>query len=178
MKSGKPEKSVAGMDVLKDIRGLLSTTQEKKSSTKASAKDEPNFQTEAARYKDEIKGYREQLQKQQEELDRLKKEKEELVYNLDLLRSAKKEPPRPASADTEGMAREIAQLELRRDELSQALSEVTELLGIKIKELLKRIGRVFQEAGDGSVAIEFRKGADSLENAENLARFLEVLLGE
>ena len=32
MKSGKPGKSVAGMDVLKDIRGLLSSNQEKKPS--------------------------------------------------------------------------------------------------------------------------------------------------
>lgn len=53
-----------------------------------------------------------------------------------------------------------------------------ELLQVKLKELLKRIALIFQEAGEGSMAIEFRKGADSLENAENMARFLQILLNE
>jgi len=47
---------------------------------------------------------------------------------------------------------------------------------IKLKELLKRIATIFQEAGEQSMVVEFRKGADSLETAENLARFLQILI--
>jgi len=178
VKSGKPGKNVAGMDVLKDIRGLLSSNQERKPSAGVDPGEGADSKTEAARYKEEINSYREQLQKQQEELERLTGENRELVHNLELLRSGKEETPCSASANKKELARDIAQLEIQKSELDRALSDVMELLQVKLKELLKRIALIFQEAGEGSMAIEFRKGADSLENAENMARFLQILLNE
>ncbi|MFC1925430.1 hypothetical protein ACFLW2_01885 [Chloroflexota bacterium] len=178
MKAGKPGKSVAGMDVLKDIRGLLSSNQDRKPSAGDDPEGGADYRTKAARYKEEINSYREQLQKQQEELERLTSENRELVHNLELLRSGKEATLHPASADEKELALDIAQLEIQKSELEQALSDVEELLQVKLRELLKRIARIFQEAGEGSMAIEFRKGADSLENAENMARFLQILLNE
>ena len=178
MKSDKPGRSVSGMDVLKDIRGLLSTSQERKPSAGADPKEEADSKAETSRYEEEIKKYKELVQKQQGELERLKKENQELTENLSLLRSGKEDTLSPTGASAKELAREIAQLEQRKSELSLALSEVMELLQIKLKELLRRIALIHQEAGEQSIAIEFRKGADSLETTENLARFLQILLNE
>jgi len=177
VKSDKPGRSVSGMDVLKDIRGLLSLSQESKSSTGDGLKKEADSKAEASRSEEEIKKYKELIQEQQGELQRLKKENQELTDSLNLFRSGK-DSPGPTSSEAEGLAWEIAQLEQRKSELSTALSEVMELLQIKLKELLKRIALIYQEAGEQSLAIEFRKGADSLETAENMARFVQILLNE
>lgn len=178
MKSNKSGKSVAGMDVLKDIRGLLSVSREEKPAEGVCQEDDAERQTEAALYKEEINSYREQLQKQQEELERLTRENQELVQELEQLRFGKEKTSRPAGANEKELALDIEQLELQKEELDCVLADVEELLQFKLKELLKRVARIFQEAGQGDMAIEFRRGADSLENTENLARFLQVLLNE
>jgi hypothetical protein len=41
---------------------------------------------------------------------------------------------------------------------------------------LKRIARLYQEAGQGEIAMEFRRAGDELEVAENFAYFLRALL--
>jgi chromosome segregation ATPase len=178
VKSGKPDKSVAGMGVLKDIRGLLSSNQERKPSAGVDPEEGVNSKIEEARYKEELNSYREQLQKQLEELKKLTRENRELVHNLELLRSGKEVISCSDSVNKKELVRDIAQLEIQKSELDRALADVVELLRVKLKDLLKRIALIFQEAGDGSMAIEFRKGADSLENTENMARFLQILLNE
>ena len=178
MKSEKPKRSIANMDVLKDIRGLLSTAQEGKSSIEADLREETELKAEIARCREELERYRGLAQKQQEDLERLRTKNEELAANLNLVRFGKDEVPTSPNAKVEALNREIAQLEARKCELASALSEVEDLLQFKLKELLERIARVHQEIGRGEVAIEFRKAGDCLESAENLACFLRALLNE
>ena len=178
MKSEKPKRSIANMDVLKDIRGLLSTAQEGKSSIEADLREETELKAEIARCREELERYRGLAQKQQEDLERLRTKNEELAANLNLFRFGKDEVPSSPNAKVEALNREIAQLEARKCELASALSEVEVSLQFKLKELLERIARVHQEIGRGEVAIEFRKAGDCLESAENLAYFLRALLNE
>jgi len=177
MKPGKPDRSVSKMDVLKDIRGLLSTTQEREDSAEARLRDEEGLKDETAKLGEQIRCYKELVQKQQAELHRLESEKKELTAKLNILCSGKDKPMPPASR-TEELCEETAQLEARIAELSSALSQVDGLLQLKAKELLKRIARLYQEAGQGDIAIEFRRAADELEVAENFAHFLRALLNQ
>jgi len=94
---------------------------------------------------------------------------------LNMLFSGQDKPMSPAPR-AEELCEEIAQLEARKDELSLALSQVDGLLQIKVKELLKRIARLYQEAGDGEIAMEFRRAGDELEVVENFAHFVRALL--
>jgi chromosome segregation ATPase len=173
MKPRKPDRSVSKMDVLKDIRGLLSTTQEREDSAEARLRDEGGLKAETARLEEQIRFYKELVQKQQDELHRLENEKKELADKLSILCSGqdKTMPPR-----AEELSEEIAQLEARRAELSSALSQVDGLLQLKVKDLLKRIARLYQEVGRGEIAIEFRRTGDELEDVENFAYFLRALL--
>ena len=177
MKPKKPDRSVSKMDVLKDIRGLLSTTQERKGSTEARSEDEGGLRTETARLEEEVRRYKELVQKQQDELHRLESEKKELAAKLNMLGSGKGKPMPPAPR-AEELGEEIAQLEARKAELSSALSQVDGLLQLRVKELLKRLARLYQEAGQGDIAMEFRRAADELEVAENFAHFLRALLNQ
>jgi len=178
MKSEKPKRSIANMDVLQDIRGLLLTAQEGKSSVQADLREETELKAEIARYKEELERYRGLAQKQQEDLERLRTKNEELAANLNLFRFGKGEVPTSPNVKVEALNREVAQLEAKKCELASALSGVENLLRFKLKELLERIARVHQEIGRGEVAIEFRKAGDCLESAENLAYFLRALLNE
>jgi hypothetical protein len=74
------------------------------------------------------------------------------------------------------LGEDAAQIEARIEEFSSALAKMDELTRLKSQDLLRRIGRLFQESGQGEVAIEFRKGASGLEVAENFAHFLRALL--
>jgi len=177
MKPRKPDRSVSKMDVLKDIRGLLSTTQEREDSAKAQLRDEGGLKIETAWLEEEVRRYKELVQKQQDELHRLESEKKELAAKLNMLCSGKDKPMSPAPR-AEELCEEIAQLEARKAELSSALSQVDGLLQLRVKELLKRIARLYQEAGQGDIAIEFRRAADELEVAENFAHFLRALLNQ
>ena len=175
MKPRKPDRSVSKMDVLKDIRGLLSPTQERDESAEARLRDDEGLKAETARLEELIKYYKELVQKQQEELHRVESEKEEFAAKLKMLGSGKDKLIAPASKSA-APSEEAAQLEARIAELSSALSQIDGLLNLRTQELLKRIARLFQEAGQSDVAIEFRKGASELEDVENFAHFLRVLL--
>ena len=173
MKSKKPDRSVSKMDVLKDIRGLLSTTQEREDSAQARLRDEDDLKAERAELEEQIRCYKELVQKQQEELHRLESEKKELTAKWNMLCSGQDKTMSPRA---EELCEEIAQLEARKAELSSALSQVDGLLQLKVKELLKRIARLYQEAGQSEIAIEFRRAGDELEDVENFAYFLRALL--
>jgi predicted RNase H-like nuclease (RuvC/YqgF family) len=157
----KAKKNVANMEVLKDIRGLLSTAQEK----------EISQETEIAQYKAEIKRYEELVQRQQEELERLRGENTELAAKLNLLHSIKAQETPLQSRKSDKLNQEIARLEEKK-------SEIERMLQLKLGELLRRIAKTYQMSGEGDLAIEFQKTADSLETAEDFAHFLQVLLRE
>lgn len=171
MKPKQPDRSVSNMDVLKDIRGLLSTAHERERSGEAQSKEEDVLKT--ARFEEEVRRYKELVQRQQEELEKLKKENEELTARLNELRSTEDKPESPGAGT---LRKEIAQLEAQKEELSLALSQVDELLHFKIKELTRRIARIYQEAGDGDTAVAFRRTGDEMEAVESFARFLRALL--
>lgn len=173
MKPKKPDRSVSEMDVLKDISGLLSTTRGREDSTEARLEDEGGLRAKIACFEEEVRRYKELAQKQQEELDRARSENKELTARLNMLCPDK---DKPISPEAEKLGGEIAQLEVRKAELSLVLSQVDGLLQLKVKELLKRIGRLYQEAGDGEMAFEFRRAGDDLEIVENFAHFVRALL--
>ena len=175
MKSRKSDRSVSDMDVLKDIRGLLSVTREQEDATADVVIDESGLESEISRLQAQIRNYQELVQKQQEELHRVESEKEEFAAKLNALGSDYNKLVSPVSKSTVP-SEEAAQLEARIDELSLALSQIDELLKFKTRELCRKIARIFQETGRGEVAIEFRKAASELEGVENFAHFLQVLL--
>ena len=115
MKPKKPDRSVSEMDVLKDIRGLLSTAQEREGSPAAQLIDEGSLKAEVVQLQEQIGHYAELVQKQQEELYRLESENKELAAKLNLLRSGKDKPVSPAPR-AEELCEEIAQLEARKAE--------------------------------------------------------------
>lgn len=162
MKTDKPDRSVSNMGVLKDIRGLLSTTRDKDGSTET-------------RLKEQIRRYERLLQEQREKLHRLESENTELVTRLNALCSGK-DKAMSAVPGPEVLREEIAQLETRKAELSSLLSQVEGLLQLKARELLKRIANVYQEAGQGDTTREFRKAANELEHVETFAYFVQSLL--
>jgi hypothetical protein len=168
------ERSVSNMDVLKDIRGLLSVTREREDVTADGVRDESSLETEIARLEVQIRYYKELVQKQQEELHRVESEKEEFAAKLKILDSCKDKLIAPASKSA--APSEEAQLEARIAGLSSALSQIDGLLKLRVQELSKKIARLFQEAGQGEVAMEFRKAASELEAVENFAHFLQALL--
>jgi chromosome segregation ATPase len=176
MKLKKPDKSVSDMDVLKDIRGLLSVTQEREDKTADRGRDESGLEIDAVKFEVQIRQHKELVQKLQEELRRMENEKEEFAAKLKVLDSGNNKLMSAASKST-ALSEETAQLEVRIAELSIVLSQVDGLLKLRVQELSKKIARLFQEAGQGDMAIEFRKAASELEIVENYARFLQLLLG-
>jgi predicted RNase H-like nuclease (RuvC/YqgF family) len=177
MKLKKPDKSVSDMDVLKDIRGLLSVTREREDVTADRVGDANSLKIDAVKFEAQITHYKELVQKLQEELRRVENEKEEFAAKLKVLDSGNNKLMSAASKST-ALSEETAQFEARIAELSSVLSQVDGVLKLRVQELSKRIARLFQEAGQGDMAIEFRKAASELEIVENFARFLQILLGQ
>ena len=175
MKLKKPERSVSNMDVLKDIRGLLSVTRDRQEVTADGVIDESSLEAETARLEAQIKYFEELVQKQGEELRRIENEKEEFAAKLQILESGK-DNLITQSSKSSAPGEEAAQLEARIAELTSALSQIDGLLKLRVQELSKKIARLFQEAGQGEVAIEFRKAAGELEVVENFAHFIRALL--
>ncbi|MDD5288977.1 MAG: hypothetical protein PHY28_07720 [Dehalococcoidales bacterium] len=175
MKVNKPDKSVSNMDVLKDIRGLLSVTQEQENVKAVGVSSENSMETEITGLKAQIRSYEELVQKQKEELHRVANEKEALIAKLTALECGKAKIT-PSSSTSMKLGEDAAQIEARIEELSSALVKIDELTRLKSQDLLRKIGRLFQESAQGEVAIEFRKGASGLEVAENFAHFLRALL--
>ena len=177
MKPNKTEKSVSNMDVLQDIRGLLSVTHERENVKAVDVNSENSLEAEMTGLKAQIKSYEELVQKQKEELHRVETEKEEFAAKLKMLESGK-DKLIVQSSKSAVPGEEAAQIEARIEELSSALAKMDELTRLKSQDLLRRIGRLFQEAGQGEVAIEFRKAASELEVVENFAHFLRALLAQ
>ena len=175
MKSKKPDKNIAGMDVLNDIRGLLSVTQEKANTPEPAANSETRLAEEITGLKAQIKSYEELVQRQKGELRNMENENKALSTKLTALESGKAKIVSPASTANK-TEDDTAQVEARMAELSTALSKMGELTRLKSQELLRRIGRLFQESGQGEVTLEFRKGASGLDVAENFAHFIRALL--
>ncbi|MBI2854133.1 MAG: hypothetical protein HYX87_04325 [Chloroflexi bacterium] len=173
MKSKKPDRSVAQMAVLKDIRGLLSITREQAPQAETSPKAEQGIQAKKVDFEEQLKQYEELIRKQQAALDRLEAEKKELYAKLNVLQS-----PAPLKSSTDGLGPEVCDLEARKTELSDALSQIENLLQFKIKELARRIAQVYQEAGDAGASRDFRRITDQLEAAENFGEFVRALLRE
>jgi predicted RNase H-like nuclease (RuvC/YqgF family) len=171
----KPDRSVSEMDVLKDIRGLLSITQERENDKVDGASGEGGLENETANLEAQIKYYKKLVQNLRQELNRVEKEKEELAAKLKMLGIVKDNPTSPVLKSTL-LGEEAAQIEARITELSSTLSQIDGLLKLRVQELLKKIARLFQEAGQGDTAVEFRKAANELENVENFAHFLRVLI--
>ena len=150
MKANNPDRNVSNMDVLKDIRGLLSATPGREDSPK------PQDSSETAAL----------IKQQQEEIARLRSENKELLARLDSVVSCKDKPM------------DIAQIEAGKAELELALSQLEELVKLKSQELMRRIARIYQEAGQGEIALEFKKAGNGLEDTENFAHFVRALMGE
>ena len=229
MTNKKPDRNVSRMDVLKDIRGLLSASQEQVTPKDARPEGKTTSQAEITSLEEEVKRYKVLVKKQQDEIDslksdnkglaqrqidetaRLKNENKRSVLNeeneieklknenkalvqkrqkeLDGLRKENKEllarlgelastKTKPLAQETGKSLQEIADIEARIAEMSLALSKVEGLVQLKSKELMGRLARVYQEAAQGEIALEFRKGRDELESVENLAHFVQALLGE
>jgi len=178
MKSEKTKKTVADMGVLKDIRGLLSTTQDRKTSANAELTREADLGAEIVACKEEIERYKQLTVRLEQNQERLRRENEGLRADLEMLRSRRDEAPVSATASSEGLKQEIVDLEGRRLELASTLSKVEDVLRLRLQELLKRIERVHQEIGASGLAVEFRRTADQIQNAETFAQFVRGLIGE
>jgi chaperonin cofactor prefoldin len=175
MKPNKTDKSVSNMDVIQDIRGLLSVTQERENVKTVEVTIGNSLEAEITGLEAQIKSYEELVQKQKEELHRAENEKEALTAKLAAFECGK-DKITPSPLTSMNLGDDAAQIEARIEELSKALSKMDELTRLKSQDLLRRIGRLFQESGQGEVAMEFRKGASGLEVAENFAHFLRALL--
>ena len=175
MKAKKPDKSVADMAVLKDIRGLLSATREMPAAVEAKPQAEADAESDKSRLEAQVRRLEERLGKQQAVLDRLEAEKKGLETKISELQSAVTKAPAPkANAGSIGL--EVTDLEARKAELEAALSQIEELLQLKIKDLARRIARVYEEAGDMGANRDFRRITGQLEAAENFGEFLRALL--
>jgi chromosome segregation ATPase len=177
MKAKKPDNRVAGMAVLKDIKGLLSTTRDPAVAVEVDSKTKTDARAGNDRLAEQLKEYEQLVLKQQAALDRLEAEKKELEAKLSGLQSAQGRPE-TQKTDNDRLTRDISDLEARRDELSAALTQIEGMLQIKIKELARRIAQIFQEAGDMYAVRDFRRVTDQLEAAGNFGEFLRTLLRE
>ena len=175
MKAKKPDRSVADMAVLRDIRGLLSATRELPATAEAKPQTESSEDSDKRRLEGQVKQLQERLDRQQAFLDRLSVEKKELETKMSDLQSAIPKTAAP-KAHASPAVQEISDLEARKAELDTALSQIEELLQLKIKDLARRIARVYEEAGDMGANRDFRRITSQLEAADNFGEFLRALL--
>ena len=205
MKANKPTKSVSEMSVLKDIRGLLSSTGARQTTDSAPKPDHDlqaivarlegelakykelagKLETETADLRNKIKAHEERARKQGDALENMGIEKNELEAKLNSMQPLATRPPdpspdkpQPSHEATDSLKRDIFDLEARKDEMSSALTQVEDLLQIKIKDLARRIARVYEEAGDYGANRDFRRITSHLEASENFGEFLRALLRE
>jgi DNA repair ATPase RecN len=171
MKPEKPKKSVADMNVLKDLRELISTVQGAKPLKETQLLEEEKVDLEA-----KVAQYKAELERMEKEIERLRREKEEMATELNLLRSQKSEEVTPSDLELERLSREVSRLESQKSALSLAIGEAEELLKIKLGELLRRVAMACETSGLIDAGIQFRKMAHHLESSEELASFLRILL--
>lgn len=174
MTNNKPEKNVAGMAVLKDIRSLLSSTGETKNTSPVAAKPEKAVPRDKDKTTKELKQCQETIKQHQTQINRLEAEKKELSEKLAILQSSIAKPPEERDSLVAG----IADMEVRQEELSRALTQIEGLLQIKLKDLVRRISRVYEEAGDFEAGRDFRRISNQLEAAENFGEFIRALVRE
>ncbi len=184
MKTKKPDKTVAGMAVLQDIRGLLSTSKTSASPSESPPKTESTAALATRQLEARLKQLEALVASQQADLDRLSGEKKDLEAKLVALQSPRDEPrqasrqtPPPLSARA-AISRDVSDLEARKAELEGALSQIEGLLQVKLKDLARRIASVYAEAGDFGANRDFRRITDQLEKAENFGEFVRALTRE
>jgi chromosome segregation ATPase len=187
VKARKTDKTVADMGVLKDIRGLLSASRESPAK-EPSAKPAPDLDAEKAAIEEKLKQSQSAAKDMQAAISRLEAEKKGLEARVAALQSAVNSLPPPPSvtprsaealpAGTDRLARDVSDLEAQKEELSRALSEIEALLQIKIKDLARRIARVYEEAGDIGASRDFRRITSQLEASENFGEFIRALSRE
>ncbi len=184
MKTKKPDKTVAGMAVLQDIRGLLSASRTPASPSESTPKPETTAAPATRQLEARLKQLEALVTSQQADLDRLSGEKKDLEAKLAAFQAPRDEPRqalRPAFPTLSGdasISRDVSDLEARRAELEGALSQIEGLLQIKIKDLARRIASVYAEAGDFGANRDFRRITDQLEKAENFGEFVRALTRE
>ncbi len=179
MKAKKPDKTVAGMSVLQDIRGLLSASKPQTLAAEPVARSEPSKEpgSNARRLESRVKELETLVATQRDDLGRLAAEKKELEGRLAAVQSSIPASPRPVAGQT-ALSREVSDLEARKSELETALSQTEGLLQIKIKDLARRIASVYAEAGDIGANRDFRRITNQLEAAENFGEFVRALTRE
>jgi septal ring factor EnvC (AmiA/AmiB activator) len=179
VKAKKPDKTVAGMAVLQDIRGLLSASKPQPSAVEAPAKSEPANRPDsnARRLEAKVKELETVIAAQQRDLDRLAAEKKGLEGKLAAIQSASPMLS-PLAAGRPDVSRHVSDLEARKSELEAALSQTEGLLQIKVKDLARRIASVYSEAGDIGANRDFRRISNQLEAAENFGEFVRALTRE
>jgi hypothetical protein len=149
----RPPGGVSDMEVLKDLRSLLSSNK--------IPSPEPCHQD-----KEDATQYRELVREQQKEIEQLKEEKADL----------RKLGSGIAAAASQGKDEEIVSLEERK--LAEALAEAEAVLRLKTEDILRRMAQAVESMGSIDMGTELRKTASSLERAECFAYFLEVFLRE
>ncbi len=147
--------SVSDMEVLKDLRSLVSSN--KVPSPEHCHPD-----------KEDVARYRELVRKQQEEIEQLKGDKADLLHKL-----GSRAAPVVASHDEE-----IVSLEERKEKLTESLAEAEAVLSLKTEDILRRMAQAVESMGSMDMGMELRKTASSLEKAECFAYFLDVFLRE
>ncbi len=179
MKAKKPDKTVAGMAVLQDIRGLLSASKPPPPADEPATKPVPakDAGSNTRRLESRVKELEMLVAAQRADLDRLAAEKKDLEGKLAAVRSSISPPPPPAPSQA-AQSRQVSDLEARRSELEAALSQTESLLQIKIKDLARRIASVYAEAGDIGANRDFRRISNQLEAAENFGEFVRALTRE
>ncbi|MDP2718374.1 MAG: hypothetical protein Q8P44_00855 [Dehalococcoidia bacterium] len=175
MKPKKPDKSISGMDVLKDIRGLLSASREPGTTIEPPSQEENRLKNELTGLREHVRVYQETVQKQQEQIRKMEREYKDITAELD---GYKKTAVRPLNqtAQVAELREDVEQLEARKAELTSAVSGIEELLHLKVKELLKRIVRLYQESGQSDIALDIRRTGNALDDVDNFARFLRELI--
>ena len=177
VKARRPDRSVANMGVLKDIRSLLSASSQGPPARPAPQGPDPLV--EVAELREQLRQYQEGSLLQQASIDRLEAEKKELEAGLKAIQTASaassadnRAPPQAVGK----LEREISDLEVRKAELSTAISQLEGLAQIKIRDLARRIARIYEEAGDSGASRDFRRISNQLEASGNFGEFLRALL--
>jgi hypothetical protein len=172
MTGKKQAKNVADMAVLTDIRGLLSSAQGSKPPAPAVKKPEKVLTSGEEHLIKELQHFKELTQQQQIQIEKLTAEKQELAGQL----QTRQAQPKQTISTSSQSDNEIAELTARKEELSLALSRIEDVLQIKTKDLIRRISRIYEEAGDFEAGRDFRHISNQLEAAESFGEFLRSLL--
>jgi predicted RNase H-like nuclease (RuvC/YqgF family) len=187
VKTQKQDKTVAGMAVLKDIRGLLSSTG-KPATPVSESQPHTGLTAENARLNEQLQTFRQEKDQLQATLQQMKAHNAELLSRIEELQSsvenlkaqaALSKPPAVSSEiSNRKLENAVADLEARKAELEAAMARAEELAQLKVKDLARRIARVYEEAGDIGANRDFRRITNQLEAAQNFGEFVRALARE